>query len=186
MLRLRETTLGIGAVGVFAAGVWVGIGSAGGTSVAASPVGLRASLSAAQEVPKAKGVPAAARGQFVATLVRKGTGGTLSWRLTFGGLSGKGIAAHVHLGKPGQSGSVAVPLCGPCRSGARGSASANAKTVSAMLAGAAYVNVHTAKNVAGEIRGQIRRGAVVLAPPATTTTSTSTSSYTYTTPTDPY
>jgi hypothetical protein len=60
--------------------------------------------------------------------------------------------------------------------------------VAALLAGRAYVNVHTAKNPAGEIRGQIKRGAVVLAPPGTTGTTTTTTNppYTYTTPTDPY
>jgi hypothetical protein len=60
--------------------------------------------------------------------------------------------------------------------------------VTAVLSGGAYVNVHTARNPGGEIRGQIRRGAVVLAPPATTgtTTTTTTNTYTYTTPTDPY
>jgi hypothetical protein len=60
--------------------------------------------------------------------------------------------------------------------------------VAALVGGRAYVNVHTARNPAGEIRGQLRQGAVVLAPPGTTgtTTTTTTSNPTYTTPTDPY
>jgi hypothetical protein len=187
MLGVRKTIFGIGAVGVFAAGVWAGIGSAGSEEQAARPIGLAATLSARQEVPAPKGVGAGATGRFVATLVRKGTGGTLAWRLTFSGLTGKAGAAHIHLGRTGRPGPVAISLCGPCRSGVRGTAVANAKTVAALLAGTTYVNVHTAKNAGGEIRGQIRRGAVVLAPPATTsTTTTTTSSYTYTTPTDPY
>jgi hypothetical protein len=61
--------------------------------------------------------------------------------------------------------------------------------VAALIGGRAYVNVHTAMNPAGEIRGQIRRATVVLAPPGTTgtTTTTTTTGPTYTTPpTDPY
>ncbi len=149
-------------------------------------VGLTATLNARQEVPRPKGVPAAARGSFVATYVRKGTGGTLSWRLTFSGLSGKANAAHIHLGKPGRPGPVAISLCGPCRSGARGTAKANAKTVKALLGGGAYVNVHTAKNPAGEIRGQVKTGKPVLPPPTTSTTSTTTTTTTTNTITDPY
>jgi hypothetical protein len=34
------------------------------------------------------------------------------------------------------------------------------------------VNVHTVKNQAGEIRGQIRKGGTALPPPTTTTTTT--------------
>jgi hypothetical protein len=51
---------------------------------------------------------------------------------------------------------VAVPLCGPCRNGQRGTANLTAATLAALETGRAYVNVHTAKNAAGEIRGQIR------------------------------
>ena len=50
---------------------------------------------------------------------------------------------------------MAVPLCGPCASGAHGTARLASKTKTALLAGTAYVNVHTARNAAGEIRGQI-------------------------------
>jgi CHRD domain len=95
----------------------------------------------------------------------------------------------VHRGKAGRPGGVVISLCGPCRSGVRGTARASASVVTALLSGGAYVNVHTARNPGGEIRGQIKRGAVVLAPPATTgtTTTTTTNTYTYTTPpTDPY
>jgi hypothetical protein len=184
----RKTIFVIGAVGLFAAGVWAGIGSAGRADQTGASIGLAATLSARQEVPAPKGVGAGATGRFAGTLVRKGTGGTLAWRLTFSGLTGKAVAAHVHLGKAGRPGPVAISLCGPCRSGVRGTAVANAKAVTALLAGTAYVNVHTVKNAGGEIRGQVKRGAVVLAPPGTTTTTTTTttSTTTYNTPTDPY
>lgn len=176
-MNLRRLGIGALAAAVFATGLWSGIGSAGWLSTDAKAVGLTATLGAAREVPKPKGVSANAGGSFAAGLTRQGTGGTLSWRLAFHGLTGKAASAHVHLAKPGKAGPVAVPLCGPCRSGARGTAKVNARAVAALLGGGAYVNVHTAKNPAGEIRGQIRRGGKAV-PSPTTTTGTTTTTYT--------
>ncbi|MBA2641514.1 MAG: CHRD domain-containing protein [Actinobacteria bacterium] len=138
---------------------------------------MTATASAAKEVPRPTGVSARARGIFNAGLTRRGTGGTLSWRLTFRGLTGKAAAAHVHLGKPGKAGNVLVALCGPCRSGARSTSKVNRRTVTALLGGGAYVNVHTAKNPAGEIRGQIKKGGK---PPTGTGSGTTTTTTTYT------
>ena len=174
---MRRVGLSVLGVVALAAGLWAGMSSAGSTQ--SDGTGLKAALNVAQEVPRPKGAGSQARGAFVGTVVRKGTGGTVAWRLTFKGLTGKAMAAHVHLAAKGKPGPVALPLCGPCRSGARGSAQANAKTVRALLGGGAYVNVHTAANPAGEIRGQVQKGATVL-PPSTTTDTTTT-----TDPTDP-
>ena len=176
-MNLRR--LGVGAVtaAVFAAGLWAGIGSAGWLSADASPIAFTAALGTAKEVPRPQGVNATAGGSFAAGLVRRGSGGTLAWKLTFRGLTGKAVAAHIHRGKPGTAGPVVVPLCGPCRSGARGSAKLNGRTVTALLGGLGYVNVHTARNPAGEIRGQVRRGGKAVTPP-TTTTGTTTTTYT--------
>ena len=55
----------------------------------------------------------------------------------------------------GRAGPVAVALCGPCRSGVRKTVTLQPSVVAALEAGRAYVNVHTARNPAGEIRGQI-------------------------------
>lgn len=181
-MNLRKLGIGVLTAAVFATGLWSGIGSAGWLSTDAQVVALTATLSAAKEVPKPTGVTASARGSFAAGLTRRGTGGTLSWRITFRGLTGKAAAAHVHLAKPGKAGPVAAGLCGPCRSGARGTAKVNARTVAALLAGGAYVNVHTAKNPAGEIRGQVRKGGNAPPPIGTTTTTTTTTTSTY----DPY
>jgi hypothetical protein len=182
-MNLRKLGIGAVTVAVFAMGLGSGIGSAGWLSTEAQAIGLTATLGAAKEVPKPTGVRASAGGSFAAGLTRNGTRGTLSWRLTFRGLTGKAVAAHVHLARAGKAGPVAVPLCGPCRSGARGTAKVNARTVTALLGRGAYVNVHTAKNPAGEIRGQVRKGGRVVPPPTTTGTTTDT---TTTTGTDPY
>jgi hypothetical protein len=160
---------------ILAAGVWTGLGGAGLGAESAAPAGFTARLSGAQEVPKPKGVKAAAQGTFTATLVRERVGGMLNWKLTFQGLSGKATASHIHLGARGRAGAVKVSLCGPCRTGARGSARVDAKTVAALLAGTAYVNVHTLRNAAGEIRGQIVKTAKPpTVPPPTMTNETTT------------
>jgi len=182
-MPLRKPALAVAAVALFVTGLGAGIGSGARLHTDAEPIALTAALAADHEVPKPKGVSARARGTFAAGLTRKGTGGTLSWRLTFRGLTGRAAAAHIHLGKLGKAGPVAAALCGPCRSGARGSAKVNARIVAALLSRTAYVNVHTATNPAGEIRGQLRRGGgAPLPPPTTTTTDSTTTTTTY----DPY
>lgn len=171
-MRARRLLSGATALTVImAGGVWAGLGAAGGTAAA---TGFAAQLSAAQEVPKPSGVRTTARGSFSARLVRSGTGGTLTWKLTFRGLTGKATASHIHVGARGRAGRVLLALCGPCRSGASGSARVNAKTVAALLGGTAYVNVHTARNAAGEVRGQLVKTAKAPTPPPATTTNAGT------------
>lgn len=116
---------------------------------------VRTALNARQEVPRPKGSANRARGTFTAAVTRSGTSATMAWRLTFSRLTGRATAAHVHIGARGRAGGVAVPLCGPCRSGVRGTATLQASVLAALEAGRAYVNVHTARNPAGEIRGQL-------------------------------
>jgi CHRD domain len=183
-MNLRKVGIGAVTAAVFVAGLWVGIGSAGWAGSEAA-IGLRATLGARAEVPKPSGVGANATGSFTAGLTKRGKAGSLSWRLTFKGLTGRAVAAHVHLARRGVAGPVAVPLCGPCRSGARGNARLNAKTTTALLGGGAYVNVHTARNPAGEIRGQVRKGGTP-PPSSTTTTGTTTTGTTTTDPPYPY
>jgi len=114
---------------------------------------LAALLNAGQEVPKQAVKAPGATGAFTATL----DGTKLTWSLAFRKLTGPASAAHIHLGRPGKAGPVAVPLCGPCTSGIKGTAALSPAQAAAVLGGGAYVNVHTAKNPNGEIRGQIRK-----------------------------
>ena len=115
----------------------------------------RAALSPGGEVPKPK-APAGARGAFAATVTESGSTRTISWKLTFRGLSGKAVAAHIHKGKAGVAGAVIVPLCGPCKNGQTGKQKISKDVADVLERGGAYVNVHTARNAAGEIRGQIK------------------------------
>ncbi len=110
-----------------------------------------AALNIGQEVPHPKGTQAGASGRFTATL----TGTTLKWTLTFAHLSGPAAAAHIHSGPRGKSGPVIVPLCGPCTSPVNGTATVSQAQIADLVAGKDYVNVHTAKNPNGEIRGQV-------------------------------
>ena len=124
----------------------------GATAFAASNgMGWSAKLTAAQEIPKQAVKAPNAKGAFNATL----TGTTLKWKLTFSGLSGPASAAHIHLGAMGKAGGVVVALCGPCKTGVSGSAKLTKALIAAAGKHKLYVNVHTAKNPNGEIRGQI-------------------------------
>jgi hypothetical protein len=115
-----------------------------------------AKLTAKAEVPAPKGAPAAAKGSFTGDYVENSKGAVLTWKLSFSGLSGPGTAAHIHMGKPGVAGPVIVPLCGPCKASQSGKATISKSVIAALEGGKAYVNVHTAKNAAGEIRGQVK------------------------------
>jgi hypothetical protein len=107
------------------------------------------------EVPAAK-APANAKGTFTGTYVENAKGAVLKWKLSFSGLSGAAMAAHIHKGKPGVGGPVVVPLCGPCTNGQTGTVKISKAVIAALESGGAYVNVHTAKNPGGEIRGQAK------------------------------
>jgi CHRD domain len=131
----------------------------GQVSVVAS---IKTALRASQERPKPKGNVRRARGTFTATVTKSGTSAVVAWRLTFSKLTGRAMAAHIHSGPRGKAGPVIVPLCAPCRSGARGRATVDASVLSALEAGRAYVNVHTRKNPLGEIRGQISAVALTI------------------------
>jgi hypothetical protein len=114
----------------------------------------KAAMTPGVEVPKAK-APAGAKGAFTATVTVSDSGSTIKWTMTFRGLSGKALAAHIHKGKKGTAGAVIVPLCGPCTSGKKGRSTITKSVATLLQRGGTYVNLHTAKNPAGEIRGQI-------------------------------
>jgi len=129
-------------------------------------------LDGAQEVPP---VVTTATGQ--GTAVVSADGSTITYIVTYTGLSGAAAAAHIHTGAAGVAGGVILPLTvGPspmvgtltaANFSASGSITTFAEAVTALRAGATYFNVHTAANPAGEIRAQIvAKGDAYLASPA--------------------
>ena len=96
------------------------------------------------------------------------SGRSIRYQIDAEKLTGRVRAAHIHLGDKGQAGPVVITICAKTcslpRSGrlgrARFSKAPGAKNfaavVRALRAGRTYVNIHTKKYPAGEIRGQIK------------------------------
>jgi hypothetical protein len=82
----------------------------------------------------------------------------LSWKLTYSGLSGPATAAHFHgPAEAGKNAGVAVAIPNATSSPVEGSATLTDAQAADLLAGKLYVNVHTAANPGGEIRGQVTK-----------------------------
>ena len=64
---------------------------------------------------------------------------------------------RLNKGVRGTNGAAFKTLCRLCSSPTHGTLTLTASQLDAMLRGRTYVNVHTAKNTRGEIRGQINR-----------------------------
>jgi hypothetical protein len=105
-------------------------------------------LSGTEEVP-----PVQAEGSGSGT-IRVNADGTVSGSVTTTGV--QGTMAHIHQGAKGQNGPVIIPLT---KSGDTYTVPASAKLNDAQMkafkAGNLYVNVHTARNKGGEVRGQL-------------------------------
>ena len=115
---------------------------------------LTARLSGAEEVP-AVNTPA----QGVAGFTLNATRDTLFIQAAFSGLSGAITGVHVHDGAPGVAGPVITSLVSKVRgnrlSGYLTGADITPAKLAKYLQGQYYLNVHTAANGGGEIRGQI-------------------------------
>jgi CHRD domain len=82
----------------------------------------------------------------------------LSWKLTYSGLSGPATAAHFHgPAGVGDKAGVAVAIPNAGTSPVEGSATLTDAQAADLVAGKYYVNIHTAANPGGEIRGQVTK-----------------------------
>jgi len=80
---------------------------------------------------------------------------TLNYNVTYEGLSGPAAAAHIHgPAEPGANAPPVVPFANAA-SPITGTATLTDAQAADLAAGKWYVNVHTAANRGGEIRGQI-------------------------------
>ena len=116
----------------------------------AAPSGSNVMLSGDQEVPP---VSTAATGTGTITVLMDRS---VSGSVTTSGVAG--AAAHIHLAAPGQNGPVIVPLnkTGDNVWSVPPAIRLNDAQYEAYRLGNLYVNVHSAANPSGEIRGQIK------------------------------
>jgi CHRD domain len=81
---------------------------------------------------------------------------TLTWSVEYSGLGGPATAAHIHgPADPGADAGVVVPFIGSLVSPIKGSATLTDAQIGRLGAGKWYINIHTAANKGGEIRGQL-------------------------------
>ena len=82
----------------------------------------------------------------------------LSWKLTYSGLSGPATAAHFHgPAEADKNAGVALAIPNATSSPVEGSATLTDAQAADLAAGKYYINIHTAANPGGEIRGQVTK-----------------------------
>jgi hypothetical protein len=136
---------------LFAAAALLAFGSA--SIACAEIVHFTAKLDGAQETP-----PNPSKGTGKATVDLDTGAKTVTWTVTYSGLSGPAVAAHIHgPAAAGKAAGVVIPLTGPLASPISGGAAVNDGQIGDLRAGLWYINIHTAKVPGGEIRGQVEQ-----------------------------
>lgn len=83
---------------------------------------------------------------------------TLSWTVTYSGLTGAATAAHFHgPAAVGANAGPIVPISGSLASPITGKATLTDAQAADLAAGKLYFNIHTDANKGGEIRGQMMK-----------------------------
>ncbi|MEO8312989.1 MAG: CHRD domain-containing protein [Caldimonas sp.] len=84
-------------------------------------------------------------------------GNVVKWTITYSGTTGPVTAGHFHgPAQPGANAGVVVPFAGPLASPIVGSATLTPAQVDQVKQGLWYINLHTAANPGGELRGQVK------------------------------
>ena len=123
------------------------------TGASAAIVDFHAALTGASEVPAQAG-----KGMGTATATLDTASKMLTYTVTYKDLSGPATAAHFHgPAAVGANAAPVVPMTSPA-SPIKGSATLTDAQIADLEAGKWYVNVHTAANPGGEIRGQVEKG----------------------------
>ena len=118
----------------------------------ATMMNFKASLSGKSEVPTNA---TAGTGSVIASYDPDSK--KLTWKGSYSGLTGPATAAHFHGPAPeGKNAGVMVPIS-PNGPSFEGSATLNDAQAKALMDGDMYVNIHTATNKGGEIRGQLMK-----------------------------
>ncbi len=138
---MRKTALVLGVLAAVAA--W--------PMAQAAVTSYKASLGGAAEVP-----PVTTAGKGTAQVNVDSATKQVSWRVDYSGVSGPPAAAHIHCGAAaGANAGVAVSLGTNLASPIEGSAAMTDAQLADLAAGKCYVNIHTAANKGGELRGQL-------------------------------
>ena len=83
----------------------------------------------------------------------------LTWKVSYDGLTGDALASHIHgPADPGANAGVEVNIGqGGLKNPIEGKATLTDAQINDITSGKTYVNIHTAMNKGGEIRGQITK-----------------------------
>src|SRR5207244_4979899 len=114
---------------------------------------MKATLDGKAEVP-----PNSSAGKGTAEIDYDAASKKLSWKVTYSGLSGPATAAHFHgPAEAGKNAGVAVAIPNQGSSPVEGSATLADAQAADLMAGKYYINIHTAANPGGELRGQVTK-----------------------------
>ena len=121
------------------------------STASAAMINFSGTMNAASEVPPKT---SAGSGDVLATLDTATK--TLTYTVTFMNLTGPATMAHFHgPAKVGANSGVQIPLGTNPASPIHGSKVLTDDQIKQLMGGMMYVNVHTAANPGGEIRGQV-------------------------------
>ena len=124
-----------------------------GAPANAAAIAFKGDMTGAQETPatNSKGTGTVDAAYDAATK-------TLTWTITYSGLTGPAVAAHFHgPAKVGAKAPPVLPIAGDLNSPIKGKATLTDQQAKDLQAGMWYFNVHTAKFPDGEIRGQLTK-----------------------------
>jgi hypothetical protein len=114
---------------------------------------IKVSLDGKSQVP-----PNTSAGTGTADLDYDAATKKLSWKITYSGLSGPVTAAHFHgPAAAGANAGVKVAIPNATSSPVEGSATLTDEQAADLTGGKYYINIHTAANPGGEIRGQVTK-----------------------------
>jgi hypothetical protein len=134
-------------------------------SVALAAETFNTELSGDNSVP-----PVAGDGTGSATVTIATDGQSVSWDVSYSGLTAAPGAGHIHFAAANANGPVMIPFATVTATGSTGTFNAAdyaggeglpadwAGVLAAIRGGNSYVNIHTAANPGGEIRGQLPAG----------------------------
>jgi len=123
------------------------------TGASAQSVSYKIDLKGSEEVPAN-----ASKGTGTAEVTYDPATKLLKWKVSYSGLTGPATAGHIHgPAEPGKNAPVVIAFA-KVDSPIEGSATLTDAQAADLAAGKYYINIHTAENKGGEIRGQVAMG----------------------------